>query len=73
MSYQLDKYGDEVREDLNKVEEKRVYPDASLSEKGVMTPDHLLRIGQMERDIEEESLSLSEEEIRMICMLNNGN
>lgn len=40
MAYKLNKYGDQVKEDLDKVEEKDIYPDASLIEKSVMTPQH---------------------------------
>ena len=67
MAYHLNRYGDEVKEDLEKVEEKRVYPDASLVEKGVMTTDHVRRLGEVEQEVEEESETLTDFEIMMIC------
>lgn len=36
MAYKLNKYGDQVKEDLDKVENQDIYPDASPTQKGLM-------------------------------------
>lgn len=67
MAYHLDKYGDQVKEDLDAVEEKTIYPDASTAHKGLMTDEHVRKLGELETEIDENSEVLSEFEIRMIC------
>ena len=67
MAYKLNKYGDQVKEDLDKVEEKAIYPDASLVEKGVMTPQHVQQINELEQEVDDSNETLTEFEIRMIC------
>lgn len=67
MAYHLDKYGDQVKEDLDAVEEKTIYPDASPANKGLMTDEHVRKLGELETEIDENSEVLSEFEIRMIC------
>jgi len=67
MAYKLNKYGDQVKEDLDKVEEKDIYPDASLVEKGVMTPQHVQQINELEQEVDDNNETLTEFEIRMIC------
>ena len=63
MAYKLDKYGNQVRDDLNAVEQKTIYPDATTENKGLMTNEHVQRLEQ----VEDESVALTEFEIRMIC------
>lgn len=67
MAYRLDKYGQQVKDDLDAVEQKTIYPDASPAERGLMTIEHVQRLGDVEREVEEESETLTEFEIRMIC------
>lgn len=67
MAYKLNKYGEQVEADLNAVEEKSIYPDASPSQKGLMTSEHVNRISQCENEIQEAEAALTEFEIRMIC------
>ena len=63
MAYRLDKTGNQVRDDLNAVEEKTIYPDATTENKGLMTGNHVQRL----EHVEDESVALTEFEIRMIC------
>ena len=67
MAYHLNKHGETVEEDLNKVEERRVYPEASSTEAGVMTPSHVQRLQDVEHEVAEEGETLTEFEILMIC------
>lgn len=67
MAYKLNKYGEQVEADLNAVEEKSIYPDASPSQKGLMTSEHVNRISQCENEIQDAEATLTEFEIRMIC------
>lgn len=67
MAYKLQKTGDQVKEDLDKVEEKRVYPEADTHTNGIMTKEHVKRIGDLEVEVDENNETLSEFEIRMIC------
>lgn len=67
MAYRLEKYGEQVKNDLDSVEQKTIYPDASNSEKGLMTQEHVRRLAECEQGVEEEGETLSEFEIRMIC------
>ena len=67
MAYKLDKYGRQVKEDLDKVENKDIYPDASTRERGLMTQEHVQTLREVEQQIEEEGETLSDFEIRMIC------
>lgn len=68
MAYKLDKTGNQVRDDLNAVEEKTIYPDASKLNKGLMTDEHVQRL----EHVEDESIALTEYEIRMICRKSNN-
>lgn len=47
MAYKLYKTGDQVRDDLNAVEDKTIYPDASLHEKGLMTKEHVQQLNDL--------------------------
>jgi len=67
MAYKLNKYGDQVRDDLDAVENKTIYPDATTQEKGLMTEEHVRRLTQCESEIEQEGETLTEFEIMMIC------
>lgn len=67
MGYKLDKKGKQVKDDLDAVEQKSIYPDASPAERGLMTTEHVQRLSDVEREVEEESETLTEFEIRMIC------
>lgn len=67
MGYKLDKKGKQVKDDLDAVEQKSIYPDASPAERGLMTIEHVQRLSDVEREVEEESETLTEFEIRMIC------
>lgn len=67
MAYKLNKHGDQVRDDLNAVEQKTIYPDASPAEKGLMTTEHVNKLNGLELEVEENNETLSEFEIRMIC------
>lgn len=67
MGYRLNKYGDQVRDDLDAVENKSIYPDASKQEKGLMTKEHVQRLDDLQSEIDDESETLTEFEIRMIC------
>jgi len=67
MAYKLDKYGKQVKDDLDAVEQKTIYPDASTRERGLMTKEHVQTLRNVEQQVEEEGETLSEFEIRMIC------
>lgn len=67
MAYKLYKTGDQVRDDLDAVEEKTIYPDASSHEKGLMTKEHVQQLNNLEVEVDENNEALSEFEIRMIC------
>ena len=67
MGYKLNKYGDQVRDDLDAVENKSIYPDASKQENGLMTKEHVQRLDDLQSEIDDESETLTEFEIRMIC------
>lgn len=67
MAYKLDKYGDQVKDDLDKVENKDIYPDASPTQKGLMTAEHVNRITECEQGIQEAEETLTEFEIMIIC------
>lgn len=67
MAYKLNKTGDQVRDDLDAVEEKTIYPDASAHEKGLMTKEHVQQLNELEVEVDENNETLSEFEIRMIC------
>ena len=67
MAYKLDKYGRQVKDDLDAVEQKTIYPDASIHERGLMTQEHVQTLRNVEQQVEEEGETLSEFEIRMIC------
>lgn len=68
MAYHLNKYGDQVRDDLDAVEQKTIYPDASSHEKGLMTTQHVQQLNELEVEVEENNETLSDFEIRMICI-----
>lgn len=67
MAYKLNKHGNQVRDDLNAVEQKTIYPDASTHERGLMTQEHVQTLRNVEKQVVEEGETLSEFEIRMIC------
>ena len=67
MAYKLDKYGQQVKDDLDDVEQKTIYPDASTRERGLMTKEHVQTLRNVEQQVEEDGETLSEFEIRMIC------
>lgn len=67
MAYRLDKYGQQVKDDLDAVEEKTIYPDASTRERGLMTPQHIQTLNYVEEHVGEETEALTDFEIRMIC------
>lgn len=67
MAYKLNKYGDQVRDDLDSVENKTIYPDASTNEDGLMTREHVRQLNNLEEEVDENNETLSEFEIRMIC------
>ena len=67
MAYKLDKYGRQVKEDLDKVENKDIYPDASTRERGLMTQEHVQTLRYVEENVQKETETLSDFEIRMIC------
>ena len=67
MAYKLNKTGDHVRDDLDAVEDKTIYPDASSHEKGLMTKEHVQQLNNLEVEVDENNEALSEFEIRMIC------
>jgi hypothetical protein len=70
MAYRLDKYGKQVEDDLDSVENKTIYPNADTHVDGLMTKEHVQRINEMDEEIDENNETLSEFEIRMICLLN---
>lgn len=67
MGYKLNKYGNQVKDDLDAVENKTIYPDASKQTKGLMTEEHVQALEEVEQKVDEESETLTEFEIRMIC------
>lgn len=67
MAYKLNKYGDQVRDDLDSVENKTIYPDASTNEDGLMTREHVRQLNNLEEEVDENNETLSDFEIRMIC------
>lgn len=67
MAYKLNKYGQQVKDDLDAVEEKTIYPDATPANKGLMTTEHIQRLSSVERCVEEEGETLTAYEIMMIC------
>lgn len=67
MAYKLEKYGDQVRDDLNAVERKTIYPPATTHEDGIMTKQHVAQINELEQEVDENNETLTEFEIRMIC------
>lgn len=68
MAYHLPKYGDQVKEDLDAVENKTIYPDASKHEKGLMTEEHVQKLDDLQSEVEDNNETLTEYEIMMICM-----
>ena len=67
MAYTLDKYGDQVRDDLNAVEQRTVYPEATNHNDGIMTKEHVAQLEGYEQEIIDSSETLTEYEIMMIC------
>ena len=45
MAYKLNKHGDQVRDDLDAVENKTIYPEATQLNDGLMTKEH---VGKLE-------------------------
>ena len=50
MAYKLNKYGQQVKDDLDAVEEKTIYPDATPANKGLMTTEHIQRLSSVNYD-----------------------
>lgn len=67
MAYKLDKYGKQVKDDLDAVENKTIYPDASKQEKGLMTTEHVNQLSELQEEVDENNETLTEFEILMIC------
>lgn len=67
MAYKLNKHGKQVQDDLDAVELKTIYPDASSIEKGLMTTEHVQQLNELEIEVDKNNETLSEFEIRMIC------
>lgn len=67
MAYKLDKYGRQVKDDLDAVEQKTIYPNASTHERGLMTQEHVQTLRYVEENVQKETETLSDFEIRMIC------
>lgn len=67
MAYRLNKYGQQVKDDLDAVEQKTIYPDASTHERGLMTQEHVQALRDVEQQVEDEGETLTDFEIRMIC------
>lgn len=63
MAYKINRTGKNVENLLDSVDEKTIYPDASLTEDGLMTKEHVRRLEECEEDSE----ALTEFEILMIC------
>ena len=67
MAYKLNKYGDQVKKDLDDVEQKSIYPNADIHVDGLMTKEHVKQINDMGEEIDENNETLTDFEIRMIC------
>ena len=67
MAYHLNKYGEQVKDDLDAVENKSIYPDASKVEKGLMTEEHVQKLDDLQQEIDENTECLTAYEIMMIC------
>lgn len=67
MAYKLNKYGDQVRDDLDAVEQKTIYPEATQHNDGIMTKEHVAQLEGYEQEIQDSSETLTEYEIMMIC------
>lgn len=67
MAYKLDKYGKQVKDDLDAVENKTIYPDASKQENGLMTTEHVNQLSELQEEVDENNETLTEFEILMIC------
>jgi hypothetical protein len=67
MAYKLDKYGDQVRDDLDAVEQKTIYPEATHHNDGIMTKEQVAQLEGYEQEIIDSSETLTAYEIMMIC------
>ena len=67
MAYRLNKSGDQVRDDLDAVEQKTIYPDATTHERGLMTEEHVQKLNDLQDEVDENNECLTEYEIMMIC------
>lgn len=67
MAYRLNKHGQQVEDDLDAVEQKTIYPDASTRERGLMTQEHVQTLQYVEENVQKETETLTDFEIRMIC------
>ena len=63
MAYRLNKYGDQVLDDLNAVEQKTIYPEATTANDGLMTQEHVEKLEHVVEEVE----TLTDYEIMMIC------
>ncbi len=67
--YKIDKTGKKVEELLDHVEDKDIYPEASETGAGLMTPGHVRTLQHVAEIAGETDVgTLSDEEIRMICI-----
>ena len=63
MAYKLNKHGDQVRDDLDAVENKTIYPEATTANDGLMTQEHVEKLEHVVEEVE----TLTDYEIMMIC------
>lgn len=67
--YRIDKTGKKVEELLDHVEDRDIYPEASETGAGLMTASHVRTLQHVAEIAGETDVgTLSEEEIRMICI-----
>lgn len=67
MAYKLDKHGKQVKDDLDAVEQKSIYPDATPQEHGLMSTEHVQRLADVEHEVDVVGETLTPFEIMMIC------
>ena len=67
MAYKLYKHGDQVRDDLDAVENKTIYTEATQLNDGLMTKEHVGKLEGYEQEILDSSETLTDYEIMMIC------
>ena len=57
MAYKIDRTGENVEDLLDSVDDKTIYPDASITERGLMTKEDKIKLKSLEDD---EEMSLEE-------------